>query len=335
MASLDEYADKYPSIRMERRNGILQMTFHTDGGPLQWGGNPHKEFSQVFVDVSSDTENRIVIMTGTGDAFTGPQGTAAGTPKRAPKDWDQTYWWEIREEITRLANFQAGLLDTGSFGSPSITAIQNLQNPDIKYMAIPGAYWIHLDFTGGYYYNDHPAHSGANAKTPIGAGDTFEGIIDLIEMKAYYFDSSEMGAVVEQREIPKDMLEMADLIRRPSMFSYIDGDEYVFLDKEDYTPYHLNKDSIADEVLFINEDTDGIQVVIVSEVPVALDLPMSVELEVVETDPSIKGASATSRTKPATLSTGLVVQVPEYISTGEWIKVNTEERKFQSRADKH
>jgi len=96
---------------------------------------------------------------------------------------------------------------------------------------------------------------------------------------------------------------MADLIRRPAMFSYVDGDEYIFMDKEDYTPYHLNKESIENEALFINEDTDGIQVVIVSEVPVALDLPMSVELEVVETDPSIKGASATSRTKPATLST--------------------------------
>ena len=92
------------------------------------------------------------------------------------------------------------------------------------------------------------------------------------------------------------------------------------------------RQSIADEALFINEKTESIQVLIVSDVPVALDLPMSVELEVTETDPSIKGASATSRTKPATLSTGLVVQVPEYISTGEWIKVNTEERKFQSRA---
>ncbi|CAA0346729.1 MULTISPECIES: elongation factor P-like protein YeiP [Alteromonas] len=143
------------------------------------------------------------------------------------------------------------------------------------------------------------------------------------------------GAKYDETFKDSDTLDMADLIRRPAMFSYIDGEEYVFMDKEDYTPYHLNKESIENEALFINEETDGIQVVIVSEVPVALDLPMSVELEVVETDPSIKGASATSRTKPATLSTGLVVQVPEYISTGEWIKVNTEERKFQSRADKH
>ena len=143
------------------------------------------------------------------------------------------------------------------------------------------------------------------------------------------------GAKYDETFKDSDMLDMADLTRRPAMFSYIDGDEYVFMDKEDYTPYHLNQDSIENEALFINEETDGIQVLIVSDAPVALDLPMSVELEVVETDPSIKGASATSRTKPATLSTGLVVQVPEYISTGEWIKVNTEERKFQSRADKH
>ena len=143
------------------------------------------------------------------------------------------------------------------------------------------------------------------------------------------------GAKYDETFKDSDTLDMADLIRRPAMFSYIDGEEYVFMDKEDYTPYHLNKESIENEALFINEETDGIQVVIVSEVPVALDLPMSVELEVVEPDPSIKGASATSRTKPATLSTGLVVQVPEYISTGEWIKVNTEERKFQSRADMH
>lgn len=143
------------------------------------------------------------------------------------------------------------------------------------------------------------------------------------------------GAKFDETFKDSEMLDFADLVRRPAMFSYLDGDEYVFLDKEDYTPYHLNKDSIADDIPFFNENTDGIQVVIVSDSPVALDMPMSVELEVVETDPSIKGASATSRTKPATLSTGLVVQVPEYISTGEWIKINTEERKFQSRADKH
>jgi len=140
------------------------------------------------------------------------------------------------------------------------------------------------------------------------------------------------GHKVDETFKDSDMLNMADLIRKSSMFSYIDGDEYVFMDKEDYTPYNLHKDTIADELLFINETTDGIQVIIVDDVPVALDMPTSVDLEVTETDPSIKGGSATSRTKPALLSTGLTVQVPEHISTGDTIKVNVEERRFMSRA---
>lgn len=130
-----------------------------------------------------------------------------------------------------------------------------------------------------------------------------------------------------------DMLTLADLIRRAVTFSYSDGDEYVFMDSEDYSSFSLDKDSIADELLFITEDTPGLHVILVNDAPVALDLPAAVELEIVETDPSIKGGSATARTKPALLSTGLTVQVPEHISTGDRIKVNVEERKFTGRAE--
>ena len=147
-----------------------------------------------------------------------------------------------------------------------------------------------------------------------------------------------MYDVVTQNKIDEtfkdsDMLNLADLVRKPAMFSYIDGDEHVFLDAGDYTPYNLNSQSIADEMLFINEATDGVHVIVVNDVPVALDLPSIVELDVMETDPSIKGGSATSRTKPAKLSTGLTVQVPEYIATGDKVRVNVEERRFVGRAD--
>ncbi len=130
-----------------------------------------------------------------------------------------------------------------------------------------------------------------------------------------------------------DMLTLADLLRRSVTFSYSDGDEYVFMDSEDYSSYSLNKDTIENELLFVNEDTQGLQVVMVNDAPVALELPSMVELEIVETDPSLKGGSATARTKPAILSTGLTVQVPEHISSGEKIKVNVEERKFMGRAE--
>ena len=129
-----------------------------------------------------------------------------------------------------------------------------------------------------------------------------------------------------------DMLNFADLTRRPVTFSYADGDEYVFMDTEDYTQYSLNGAPIADELMFISEDTQGLQVVLVAEKPVTIDLPSTVELEITETDPSVKGGSATARTKPATLSTGLVVQVPEHISSGDRIVVNVDERKFLRRA---
>ena len=147
-----------------------------------------------------------------------------------------------------------------------------------------------------------------------------------------------MYDVVTQNKVDEtfkdsDLLNLADLIRKSVMLSYVDGNEYIFMDTGDYTPYSLNKEVIADQALFINETTNGVHVIMVDDSPVALDLPSNVDLEVIETDPSIKGGSATSRTKPALLSTGLTVQVPEYISVGDKIKVSVEDRKFLSRAD--
>jgi enoyl-CoA hydratase/carnithine racemase len=92
MATLEQYANKYEHARMERRDGILQITLHTNGGTLQWGSGPHSELPQVFNDVGSDPENKVVIMTGVGEAFTGPRGTPDSRPRRTPAEWDATYW---------------------------------------------------------------------------------------------------------------------------------------------------------------------------------------------------------------------------------------------------
>jgi len=142
------------------------------------------------------------------------------------------------------------------------------------------------------------------------------------------------GSKTDETFKDSDMLTLADLTRRHVMFSYIDGEQYVFMDNEDYTPYNLDKDGIADVIPLFDETTQGIQVVLIGDDPVSIELPASVDLEIIETDPSIKGGSATARTKPATLSTGLVVQVPEHISTGDRIKINTADPKFMGRADK-
>lgn len=130
-----------------------------------------------------------------------------------------------------------------------------------------------------------------------------------------------------------EVLSTVEFNRNKVTYSYLDGDEYVFMDDEDYTSYFLNKDTISEETPFITEDTKGLQILLVEGEPVGIELPAAVQLTITETDPSIKGASASARTKPATLTTGLVVQVPEYISSGETIKINTAESKFISRGD--
>ena len=104
MKSFQEYADKYENVRMERRNGIIQVTFHTNGGTMTWSEVSHREVGYAFADVGSDPENKVVILTGTGDAFTGrgtgpkpswnPLAPPPGSEKTwsAPALWDKTYW---------------------------------------------------------------------------------------------------------------------------------------------------------------------------------------------------------------------------------------------------
>ncbi|MGF1723705.1 elongation factor P-like protein EfpL [Photobacterium nomapromontoriensis] len=140
------------------------------------------------------------------------------------------------------------------------------------------------------------------------------------------------GARVDERLKADDVVETVDMTKRPIAYSYADGDTIIFMDTENYDQHTFNASDIEDEMLFINEDTQGLHLILVNDKPAGLELPSTVELSIVETDPSIKGASASARTKPARLTTGLVVQVPEYISPEDRIIINTAERKYTSRA---
>ena len=120
-----------------------------------------------------------------------------------------------------------------------------------------------------------------------------------------------------------DVLSPADAQKVSVQFSYIDGEHYVFMNNEDYSQYSLSTDSLEGQLDYIHEGLDGITALLVDGDIAAIELPQSVVLEIVETSPGIKGASASARTKPATLSSGLIVQVPEYIEQGESVKVNT------------
>ncbi len=130
-----------------------------------------------------------------------------------------------------------------------------------------------------------------------------------------------------------DELKELDLVRREASFSYMDGDAYVFLDAEDYTPYQLDAPIVGDMAGYITEGLEGVYVQLIDDVPVAIQMPPSVVLEVVDTPPELKGGTATKRPKPAKLSTGIEIQVPEYISNGEKIHVSTVTGEFGGRAN--
>jgi elongation factor P len=128
-----------------------------------------------------------------------------------------------------------------------------------------------------------------------------------------------------------DDLKEMELVRRAANFSYRDGDAFVFMDAEDYTPYALDPNVVGDSTAYIVDGVEGYYVQLIDDVPVALQVPTSVALTVVDTAPELKGASATKRTKPAKLDTGIEIQVPEYIKTGERVWINTVTGEFAGR----
>ncbi len=129
-----------------------------------------------------------------------------------------------------------------------------------------------------------------------------------------------------------DDLREVDLVRRAASFSYKDGEAFVFLDDEDFTPYTLDPGALGDAAGYITDGLTGCFVQTIDDQPVALQLPTTVTLEVVDTPPELKGGTATKRPKPARLSTGLEIMVPEYITNGEKVLINTTTGEFSGRA---
>ena len=101
---------------------------------------------------------------------------------------------------------------------------------------------------------------------------------------------------------------------------------------DDYEQYTINADEVAEDQGYLTEGLEDIIAILLDGLIVAIELPAAVALTITDTSPGIKGATASARTKPAILTTGLEVQVPEYIENGETIKINTSTAKFMSRA---
>jgi len=129
-----------------------------------------------------------------------------------------------------------------------------------------------------------------------------------------------------------DSLDAADFQKRAVKYIYSDATHLHFLDQLDYNQHSLPREDVADEAMYLTESLEGVFALIYNDQCVGIQLPVAVALRVVQCDPGIKGASATARSKPATLETGLIVQVPEYLTEGEMIKVDTRTGEYLSRA---
>ena len=139
------------------------------------------------------------------------------------------------------------------------------------------------------------------------------------------------GTLLDNKFRSADIVERAALDDREMQFTYRDGDTFHFMDLETYEQIEMGAETLGESVNYLLPEA-VIKVSLFEGEAVGLDLPMTVDLEVVETAPAIKGATANAQLKPATLQTGLVVQVPPFISNGDTIRVNTETGEYQSRA---
>ncbi len=124
-----------------------------------------------------------------------------------------------------------------------------------------------------------------------------------------------------------------DFARRPVQWLYRDADGCTFMDSESYEQYIVPEELLTEELPYITEGLEGLYALMADDVLVGIELPPTVVMAITECSPGIKGASASARTKPATLSTGLVVQVPEYLAPGDVVKINTETGEYMSRAN--
>jgi elongation factor P len=135
----------------------------------------------------------------------------------------------------------------------------------------------------------------------------------------------------EQKLRSEDVIERATLEEKEMQFLYSDGDGYHFMDTESYEQINMSAATLGDSVGFLKNEMT-IKVEFYGENPVGIELPQTVDLKVVETVPAIKGATATNQMKPATLETGVVVQVPPFVDEGDLIRVNTETGEYLARA---
>ena len=142
--------------------------------------------------------------------------------------------------------------------------------------------------------------------------------------------SMKSGSIIDHRFRSEDRVEQAYLETHEVEYLYSDGTNYFFMNTESFEQFHLPADLIEDAIPYMTPNIN-LKVQYCEGEPIGVEMPASVELRVVSTEPALRGATVSNVNKPATLETGLVIQVPPFINEGELIRVDTSEGKYQER----
>ena len=145
------------------------------------------------------------------------------------------------------------------------------------------------------------------------------------------FRNIRTGALADQKLRSEEFVERATLDEREMQYLYRDGEAFHFMDTSSYEQLHIDAEALGDNVNFLIPDA-LIKVEFYGSEPVGIELPPTVDLVVEDTAPGIKGATASNQIKPARLETGLVVNVPPFVNSGDKVRFNTETGEYLSRA---
>jgi len=129
-----------------------------------------------------------------------------------------------------------------------------------------------------------------------------------------------------------DSLAESSFERRAVQYLYRDDEALHFMDSTDFNQFSIPAEDLEDQSPFMTENMDGVEALMVNDEPIAIEIPDTVDLPIVDTAPGVRGNSATGRTKPATLSTGAVIQVPEHLEQGVRVRVDTRTGEYLGRA---
>ncbi len=217
MSTLDVYQYKYKNLKFRRESGILEVQFHTDNGPLQWGRDAHREFEEAFLDIGRDYENQCVILTGTGSDFSGPQ-TPEGGHRHAinptqPHLWDPIYW-EGKHLLMNLLNIEVPVI--GAINGPALRHAEIPLLSDITIASDTAYFQDSAHFQGGLLPGD-----GVHIVFPLLMGINRGRYFVLTGQKVSAKEALAIGMVNEvlpSNEVLPRAWELAhQLLRRPPL----------------------------------------------------------------------------------------------------------------------